>query len=80
MTCREFIGFLMEYQSGNLPPVERQVFDRHVGGCPACRAYLDNYRKTIEMGRAAFQGESEPLPPEVPEELIRAILTARGKS
>jgi predicted anti-sigma-YlaC factor YlaD len=80
MTCREFVEFLIDYQSGDLPSSERGLFDRHLGACSSCRAYLDSYLKTIEMGRLAWKSDSDPLPPEVPEELVRAILEARRKT
>jgi hypothetical protein len=42
--------------------------------------YLESYKATIEMGKAAFcEPEGQP-PPEVPEELISAILAARRKA
>lgn len=79
MTCRELIEFLADYEAGELPDPDRLVFDRHLAACPACRAYLDNYRKTIILGREAFPGDEEPAPG-LPEELLKAILAARRKS
>jgi anti-sigma factor RsiW len=78
MTCRELIEFLMEYTSGELPDAERHAFDRHLGGCVACRAYLDNYVRTVAMGRAAFETD-DALPEDVPEALVEAILAARRR-
>ncbi len=78
MNCREFTEFLHEYLFGNLPEEERAEFDRHLAECPWCVAYLDNYRKTIQLGQAAFaEPEDAPPPPDAPEELIQAILAAR---
>jgi anti-sigma factor RsiW len=81
MNCREFTEFLHEYLFGNLPAEERAEFDKHLAECPWCVAYLDSYRKTIELEQAAFvAAEDEVLPADVPDELIQAILQARGRS
>jgi hypothetical protein len=45
--------------------------------CDACVNYLDSYKKTILLGRKAFESELAAIPQQVPEELVRAILAAR---
>jgi anti-sigma factor RsiW len=77
MNCREFTEFLHEYLSGNLPETERADFDKHLAECPWCVAYLDSYKKTIELEKTAFVPVEAPPPAEAPEELIQAILQAR---
>jgi anti-sigma factor RsiW len=77
LTCREFVEFLMAYQSGELPPGQRAVFDEHLAECPACTAYLHSYRQTVRIEKIAC-GCGDPAPADAPEELIRAILAARG--
>jgi anti-sigma factor RsiW len=80
MTCREFVDFLIDYDSGELPEAQRAPFDEHLVVCPPCIAYLETYRETVALGKAAFQEPDDPLPDEVPEALVRAILTARSQS
>ena len=77
MNCREFTEFLHEYLSGKLPEGERAEFDKHLAECPWCVAYLDSYKKTIQLEKDAFIPAEAPPPAEVPEELIQAILQAR---
>ena len=77
MNCREFTEFLHEYLSGKLPEGERAEFDKHLAVCPWCVAYLDSYKKTIQLEKAAFVPVEAPPPAEAPEELIQAILQAR---
>jgi len=76
MNCREFTEFLDAYFSGELPDAERDVFDEHLADCPDCRAYLQSYRMTVRMTRAALA--TAPTPAEVPEDLVQAILAAKG--
>jgi anti-sigma factor RsiW len=86
LTCRELIDFLGEYFEGGLAPAQRDEFERHLAVCPSCLVYLETYKSTIVLSRAAFADEEcEPdapqtLPAEVPEALIAAILAARKKS
>jgi anti-sigma factor RsiW len=77
MTCHEFIDFLWAYLSGEVTEAQRAEFEFHLSGCPSCVAYMNTYRQTIEMGRAAFEDTDDPLPGDVPEELVQAILSAR---
>ena len=74
MTCRDLIQFLDDYTEGNLPPDERRRFEEHLAACPQCVRYLDSYRKTIRVSKEAAVEEAE-----VPERLVRAILSARQK-
>ena len=75
MNCREFIEFLHDYFAGDLPSATLALFDEHLGECPDCVAYLRCYEQTLEFCQGAYS--DEPVPAEVPEELIQAILAAR---
>jgi anti-sigma factor RsiW len=83
VTCREFAEFIADYLSGELPGDARASFERHLGNCPTCVAYLSNYRDTIALGRTAFAKDDADadadagVPGDVPDDLIRAILDSR---
>jgi anti-sigma factor RsiW len=76
MTCREFADFLDSYVAGQLPADVRDAFERHLEVCVNCVRYLDQYRLSIEAGRRAFEPTIGEVTADVPEELIRAILSA----
>jgi anti-sigma factor RsiW len=80
VTCREFASFISDYLIGELPRADRLAFVRHLAACPDCERYLGQYRETIAAGRAAFADPDGALPPEVPEELVRAILATRQRA
>jgi len=81
MTCRDFIEFLWRYVHDELPPEERFHFDAHLAVCPDCVAYLRNYQTTIDLEKEAMAGPPDgPVPEDAPEELVQAILAARGKA
>jgi anti-sigma factor RsiW len=77
ITCRTFVEFLLDYLSGELPASERDSFDEHLAACTACVAYMNTYARTIELGKAAFRDPEAPVPENVPEELVSAILASR---
>jgi anti-sigma factor RsiW len=78
MTCREFIDFLLEYLSGGFSANERAEFEMHLAECPDCVAYLQSYKETIQLSKAAFADPEAPVPDDVPEELVQAILSMRA--
>ncbi len=79
MTCRDFVEFLSEYLSDELPARERAEFEAHLAECPPCVAYLDTYQKTIQLGKTAYALPDDQVPDTVPEELVQAILAARAR-
>lgn len=78
MTCREMIEFLMDYLDGQLPEDQAAVFEKHLEMCPPCKAYLETYRKSVDLTSVCFDDDDQ-TPKDVPEALIRAILAAREK-
>jgi anti-sigma factor RsiW len=80
VTCREFTAFIAEFLEGGLPAADRQQFDRHLDRCANCARYLESYRAAVALGKAAFADADAPLPPDVPGELVDAILRARRRA
>lgn len=80
MTCREFAEFIADFLDGELPPAERQQFERHLSRCVNCTRYLESYRQSTALGKRAFDDEDAEVPKDVPEELVEAILLTRRSS
>lgn len=80
ITCRELIDFLADYVDDVLPPNERRVFEDHLSVCPDCQNYVVSYKRTIALERVALSRPDDEVPPEVPSDLVRAILAARPRS
>jgi len=77
VTCREFVTFIADFLSGELPENERQAFERHLLRCGNCARYLEGYRATIALEKRAFDDQDAPVPETVPDELVDAILRTR---
>ncbi|MBW2373083.1 MAG: hypothetical protein JRF70_11140 [Deltaproteobacteria bacterium] len=80
LTCREFADFLRAYLEADLPSDQWEAFEDHVRICPPCVNYLDTYKETVRLGRCVCEDGGGPPPADAPEDLIRAILVARGKT
>ena len=77
MNCREFVDFLMDYLDGHLAEAQDATFRMHMAECPGCVRYLDTYRATVRLGKTCCEDPEGPIPPDVPEALVKAILAAR---
>lgn len=77
ITCREFVDFLADYLSGELPPGQLAAFNDHLARCPSCASYDRTYLQAMQLGKAVLRCDDEPVPADVPEDLIQTILAAR---
>jgi anti-sigma factor RsiW len=70
MPCRELVELVTEYLEDRLAPVDRERFEEHLAACDACRAYLEQFRRTISaLGRLPV----ETLSPEAQRTLLDAF-------
>ena len=79
MKCRELAEFLNDYVSGELPAESRAHFEFHLSKCKNCHEYMVQYEVTIRAGKIACDEMSDEMGA-MPEELIKAVLSARIKS
>lgn len=80
MTCQEFVDFVMAYLDAELETSRRAAFEAHIDACPECVTYLDTYRETVRLGKDLLGASGEePVPDDVPEALIQAILKSRTR-
>ena len=69
---------MTDYVEGELAPDVLRRFDAHLAICPDCVTYLDGFRRGVALQAGAFD-PAEPVPGDVPEDLVRAILDARPR-
>ena len=71
----------MEYLEGGLESSVRATFEGHMDDCPTCVTYLDTYRDTVRLGKQILCDTPDgPVPDDVPEDLVAAVLAARKGS
>lgn len=74
ISCAQFEQFLMDYHEGSLPPGQAKLFEGHLALCGQCRASYQGYRTSIELGQRLFADTDGPLPDEVPDHMVAAVL------
>jgi anti-sigma factor RsiW len=70
LACREVVELVTDYLEGALDDRDRERFERHLGGCDGCAAYLEQMRVTL---RVAGRIEPEAVDPVFRERLIQAF-------
>ncbi len=54
-TCKDATSLIFEFLSGELNPETNSEFEKHLEICPDCVAFLNTYRKTVELTRSFLQ-------------------------
>ncbi|MGH9748717.1 MAG: anti-sigma factor family protein [Candidatus Polarisedimenticolia bacterium] len=70
LTCRETSDLITDFLEGRLTLARRLRFHLHVGMCRHCRTYLRQMRAVV---RALGLLPPEPVPLEIPQELLRRL-------
>lgn len=78
LSCRELVDFLDDYLEGKLEPSRAELFESHLGICEDCTNYLASYSWAKAAGARALADHEERWE-RPPEDLVRAILTARER-
>lgn len=48
-TCKDATSLILEYLNGDLNEDDNHNFEKHLRDCPDCVAFLNTYKKTIEL-------------------------------
>lgn len=60
ITCKEFVELVTAHEDGVLAERDRIRFEAHSERCPGCRAYLRQFRLTIDGLRSLPRETAEP--------------------
>lgn len=66
LVCQQAVELMSDYLDGSLSRRDRQRLERHLAGCDACNAYLEQMRVTIVASGVVV---ADDLTPEVLETL-----------
>jgi anti-sigma factor RsiW len=72
LSCRELVELVTDYLEGGLDRRTRARFERHIGGCDHCTAYLEQMHETIRLTGTLRE---EQLEPRVREEMLTVFRT-----
>lgn len=76
LSCPEMVELLTAYLDGAMATHDRVSFEAHLGLCPGCIAYLDQFRETIA---AVGTLREEDVDPAVMDELLAGFRDWRAK-
>lgn len=57
-SCKDEVEFIANYLSGRMSVATRSRFDSHLRNCRDCTAFLQTYRKTIEVTRSFLRNQA----------------------
>jgi anti-sigma factor RsiW len=70
LSCQELVELVTEYLEDALSAIDLQRFERHISGCDACTAYIEQLRAVI---RVTGTITTDDLSPEAERELLSAF-------
>ena len=70
ITCKEFVELVTAHLDGVLVDGDRTRFECHTERCPGCRAYLQQFRLTVD---ALSTAPMEAVEPANLDELVQAF-------
>ncbi|MCZ6485578.1 MAG: zf-HC2 domain-containing protein [Acidobacteria bacterium] len=74
-TCQHIADFILDYLTGELHPDTAAEFGEHLGICPDCVAFLNTYKKTVQVTGSL---PCEDIPAEM-EKRVRQFLEEKIK-
>jgi anti-sigma factor RsiW len=74
IVCADGVDRLMDYLEGTLSPADREAAEAHVEGCARCLAFVESYRETPRIFRAAT---AVSLPEDLAQSLARFLASHR---
>jgi len=74
IACVDGVTALMDFLEGTLSPVRREALEAHVSGCARCAAFVESYRQTPRIMRAAT---AAALPEDLAQSLHRFLASRR---
>lgn len=58
-SCEAAVSLIGNYVAGSIAPAVHADFERHLSLCPDCAAFLQTYKKTIEITRAFLRSQPD---------------------
>jgi anti-sigma factor RsiW len=62
-TCKDEVGLIADYLTGQLNPKVLAAFEKHLSQCPDCTAFLSTYKKTIDATKSFLKIQSPNIRP-----------------
>jgi predicted anti-sigma-YlaC factor YlaD len=70
ITCRQLVELTSDYLERALASEDAELFEQHLAYCAGCENYVDEVRRTIDIGSRLREDE---VPAETMERLLSAF-------
>jgi anti-sigma factor RsiW len=77
VACIDVADTLTAYLEGALGDDERRRIDRHLSGCPGCRAAIDQFRSVVSLVGRLTPGDVASLDPLTRDRLASTLRAPR---
>jgi hypothetical protein len=77
LTCEKETALIADYLASDLSSGTLAAFEKHLEECPDCKAFLQTYKKTIEITRSFLELESVKARPSKPA--LRRVNSRHGR-
>lgn len=77
LVCRQAVELMSDYLEGSLSRRDRRRLAKHLAGCDACSAYLEQMRAIIAVSGAVVP---EDLEPQAVDDLVEVFRRFREES
>jgi anti-sigma factor RsiW len=77
LTCEKETALIADYLASDLSSGKLAAFEKHLEECPDCKAFLQTYKKTIEITRSFLELESVKARPSKPA--LRRVNSRHGR-
>jgi anti-sigma factor RsiW len=77
LVCREAVELMSDYLEGSLSRRDRRRLEKHLAGCDACSAYLEQMRAVIALSGTVVP---EDLEPQAVDDLVEVFRRFREES
>jgi anti-sigma factor RsiW len=58
ITCKKATDLIIDYLDGELDPDINSAFEEHLSDCPDCVAFLNTYKKTVQIFKSLYRNIS----------------------
>jgi anti-sigma factor RsiW len=79
-SCQELVELVTDYLEGALSPADTRRFEEHIGACDGCTAYLEQFKRTIELTGALLPDDVTPAAEAALLEVFRSWDSAQRSS
>jgi anti-sigma factor RsiW len=79
LRCIDLVEEISAYVDGELDDVERSRIERHLEGCPGCRAAIDQFETVIRLGGRLTAADVATLDPLIRDRLTGTLRVPRRR-